>query len=121
MRAFLIMLKGLAQDFYYNNWLSDHSFVNSYKKLYTFFKPLEYLRANLNKWNSITLDTIAFKHLDKPIREVVQLLVNELGELQNGLQEDLKTPSFLLNKIVIACQGTLACQYAISDPLIDLR
>jgi hypothetical protein len=65
------MLKGLAQDFYYNNRLLDHSIVNRYKKLYTFFKPLEYLRVNLNKWNSITFDIITFKHLNKLIREVV--------------------------------------------------
>jgi hypothetical protein len=85
MRAFPIILKGLVQDFYYNNQLLDHSFINSYKKLRTFFKSLEYLRVNLNKWNSITLNTIAFKYPDKPIREVVQLLVNELSELQNSL------------------------------------
>jgi hypothetical protein len=98
----------------------DHSFVDSCEKLRTFFKPLEYLRVNLNKWNSITLDTVASRHPDKPIGEVVQLLVNELGELQNGLQKDLKTPGFLLNKIVTACQGTPACRYAVLDPLTDL-
>jgi len=81
IRAFPIILKGLAQDFYYNNRLSDHSFVDSYKKLRTFFEPLKYLRTNLNKWNSIILDIIASKHLDKLIGEVVQLLVNELSEL----------------------------------------
>ncbi len=65
------MLKGLAQDFYYNNRLLDHLFINSYEKLRTFFEPPEYLRANLNKWNSITLNTMASKHPNKPIGEVV--------------------------------------------------
>ncbi len=71
MRAFPIMLKSLAQDFYHNNRLLDYTFVNSCEKLYTFFELLEYLYANLNKWNSITLNTIASKYPNKPIGEVV--------------------------------------------------
>ena len=114
------MLKGLAQDYYYNNQLSKYLYHNACEKIRTFFEPPEYQRANLNKWNSITLDTMAAKHPDKPIGEVVQVLVNELRQLQYGLQDDLRTEGFFLNKIVTACQGTPACRYAVLDPPTDL-
>ena len=109
MRAFPIMLKGLALDYYYNTGLSKLSYLETCEKLRTFFEPPEYYRANLNKWNSITLNTVAASHPDKTIGEAVQLLVNELTELQHGLEEDLRKPAFFLNKIVTACQGIPVC------------
>jgi hypothetical protein len=120
MRAFPIMLKGLALDYYYNTGLSKLSYLETCEKLRTFFEPPEYYRANLNKWNSITLNTVAASHPDKTIGEAVQLLVNELTELQHGLEEDLRKPAFFLNKIVTACQGIPACRYAVSSSPTDL-
>jgi hypothetical protein len=71
MRAFLIILKGLMLDYYYNINLLKLLYLKTYKKLYMFFKPLEYYCINLNKWNSITLNIITVNYLDKTIRKVV--------------------------------------------------
>jgi hypothetical protein len=40
--------------------------------------------------------------------------------LQYGLIPALQSTEFLYNKIVTACQGSLAYRYAVSDPPIDL-
>jgi hypothetical protein len=120
MRALPIMLKGLALDYYYNTMLGSLSYRDACEGLRSFFEPLEYYRVNLNKWNSITLNTVLGRHPDKTIGKAVQLLVNELTELQHGLEEDLRKPAFFLNKIVTACQGTPACRYAVSSSLTDL-
>ncbi len=65
------MLKGLALDYYYHNQLSKVPYLETCKRIRNFYKPPEYLRANFNKWNSITLDTLAAKYPDKSIGEVV--------------------------------------------------
>jgi hypothetical protein len=81
MRAFPIILKGLALNYYYNTGLSKLSYLETCEKLYIFFELPEYYYTNLNKWNSITLNTVVASHPDKTIGETVQLLVNKLTEL----------------------------------------
>ena len=71
MRAFPTMLKGLVQDYYYNTQLSKYIYVNAYNRIRNFFEGPEYQYSNLNKWNSITLDSLAAKHLDKSTWELV--------------------------------------------------
>ncbi len=41
-KAFLIMLKGIALDHYYNNILSQHSYQDVCSSFHTFFKGLGY-------------------------------------------------------------------------------
>ena len=36
--------------------------------------------------------------------------------MQYGLTHDLRLTEFLYNKIIISCQGSPACRYAIADP-----
>ena len=81
MRVFPIILKGLVLDYYYNTGLSKLLYLETYEKLYIFFKPPEYYYTNLNKWNSITLNTVIVSHSNKTIEKAIQLLVNELTEL----------------------------------------
>ena len=47
MIAFLIMLKGLAQEHYYNSNLSTRLFLKACDYIRNFFKGLEYYRKNL--------------------------------------------------------------------------
>ena len=61
IKAFPTMLKGLAQDYFYNNQLSQQTFINAYTNLQTFFKGLGYYYQNLNKWNIIILAFIIKK------------------------------------------------------------
>ncbi|RFU25514.1 hypothetical protein B7463_g10820, partial [Scytalidium lignicola] len=120
MKAFLTMLKGLAQNHFYNNQLSKRTFGEVCTNLRNFFEGPSYHRRNLGKWNSITLASIALKNPGKTTQEHVQLLINELRELQYGLHPALRNAEFLHDKIVTACQGLPACRYAVADPPSDL-
>ena len=120
MRAFPTMLKGLAQDFFYNNTLSQRTYEVACTNIRNFFEGPEYQRRNLDKWNATDLNSTTAKHPEKSIFEVVQILINELRQLQFGLTTALRSTEFLHNKIVTACQGSLACRYVVSDPPADL-
>jgi hypothetical protein len=115
IRAFPIMLKGLALAHYYNAQLSQLPYFDACNKVRAYFEGPEYHRSNINKWNSLTLDSISTKHPDKSTWEVVQLLLNELTELQYGLPQELRTPAFWINKVVLTCQGSPACRFAVAD------
>jgi hypothetical protein len=119
MRAFPTMLKGLAQDHFYNNQLSNRTFDETCTNLRNFFEGPGYHRRNLDKWNSVTLASITSENPDKSTYEVVQLLINTLRQLQYGLTPALRSMEFLYNKLVTACQGSPACRYAVSDPPLD--
>ena len=81
-----------------------------------YFQDPEYYRANLNRWNNLTLESITAKYPDKSTWEVIHQLLNDLTELQFGLPLDLYIPIFYINKVVITCQGHPAYRLAIADP-----
>jgi hypothetical protein len=85
-----------------------------------FFEGPTYLRCNLTKWNTTNLTTITEENPDKSIYENVQQLINTLYELQYRLEPDLQTTTFLHNKIITSCEGSLAYQLAVSDPPKDI-
>src|SRR5450432_2959538 len=116
LRAFPTMLKGLALDHFYNNQLSSLTYEEACNSTRNFFEGPGYQRRNLDKWNSISLSSIATANPDKSTYENVQTLINTLRQLQYGLAPTLRNVDFLHNKIVSACQGHAACRIAVSDP-----
>jgi hypothetical protein len=122
VKAFPTMLKGLAQDHYYNSQLSIRLFADACTNIRSFFEGPTYHRRNLDEWNNTDLASITAKddNYKKPIYENVQLLINKLRQLQYCLNPALRTDEFLHNKIVTACQGSPACRYAVSDPPTDI-
>ena len=113
------MLKGLAQDHFYNNELSDQTFQEVCDNIRNFFEGPGYFRKNLDIWNSVTLTTISAENPSKTTYEHVQLMINKLRQVQYGLTPALRTIEFLHNKVVTACQGSPACRFAVSDPPTD--
>jgi hypothetical protein len=122
VRAFPALLKGLAQDHFYNNKLSQRNLDDMCTNLKNFFEGPGYHRRNLDKWNTITLSTVTAEaeNSTKSTQECLQLLINKLRKLQYGLTPNLRTTEFLHNKLVTACQGIPACRYATADPPEDL-
>jgi hypothetical protein len=120
MRAFPTMLKGLAQDHFYNNKLLQRTYDEACTNIRSFFKKPDYHRSNLDKWNATTLASTTAENPEKSMYENVQLLINTLRQLQYGLSPALRSTEFLYNKLVIACQGSPACQYAVLDPPSNL-
>jgi hypothetical protein len=71
VRAFPTMLKGLAQDHFYNNQLSQRTYEEACTNIRSFFEGPGYYRRNLDKWNAITLATITAKDPEKTTFELV--------------------------------------------------
>jgi hypothetical protein len=65
--GFPIMLKGLAQDRYYNRGLLARTYLEAYTHIQNFFKGLEFYRKNLVEWNATTLQGVIDTNIDKPI------------------------------------------------------
>jgi hypothetical protein len=117
--AFPTMLKGLAQDHFYNHDLSERPFDQACTHLRNFFEGPGYYRKNLDEWNATTLASIVQENTSKTLYQCLQLLITKLRNLQHGLTHGLRTTDFLHNKLVTACQGIPACRIAISDPPAD--
>ncbi len=109
MKAFPVILKGLAEDHFNNNKLSELPFNKACANIYNFFERPNYYRQNLDEWNNTTLFSISTKNPNKTIYENVQLLINKLCELQYSLTPALRNTEFLHNKIVTVCQGSPVC------------
>jgi hypothetical protein len=92
VRAFPALLKGLAQDHFYNNQLSQRNLDDIYTNLKNFFEGPGYHRRNLDKWNTITLSTVTAeaKNSTKSTQECLQLLINKLRKLQYSLTPKLE-------------------------------
>jgi hypothetical protein len=65
--AFPTMLKGLAQDYYYNRGLSARTYAEACTYIRNFFKGPEFYRKNLAEWNATTLQGIIDANTDKPV------------------------------------------------------
>ena len=73
-------------------------------------------RHNIDKWNSITIASVASENPSKSLYEVVQLMIITLTQLMHGLEPKLRVQEFLYGKIVSNCQESPACRYAVLDP-----
>jgi len=101
--TFPIMLKGLAQDHYYNNSLSTRLFTEACNYMHHFFEGLEYYWRNLIKWNATDFQRIIDKNPDKQIYQSFQLLLNKLLKYCYRLHLEFHTDLFFINKLVTAC------------------
>ena len=62
------MLRGLILDHYYTNLKSNPlsvPFNKLYEAIRNYFKGLEYKRDILTQWNTIKLQTVIDKHIEK--------------------------------------------------------
>ena len=124
LKAFPIMLKGLALDYYYSN-MSTHgspSFDQICRSIQNYFEGAEYRRSILARWNGISLKSVMAKteNEGKPMEECLQLLIKDLRHLQHGLDSNLRSENFIHNKLINACQDIPACQYACFKPSENL-
>jgi hypothetical protein len=129
LKAFSIMLKDLALDYYYFNMFTITITVITFDEvcfsMRNYFEDVEYRRDILFKWNNLTLKSIMIKseNEDKSIEECLQLLIKNLRHLQHDLNSKLRSEKFIHNKLINACQDVFACQYVcfkLSDSLADL-
>ena len=123
MKAFPTMLKGLALDYYYSNISTSTvamNFDQVCNSIWNYFEGAEYKQSVLSKWNELTLKSVISKSEGKPIEECLEKFIDELRHLQHGLDPELRTDSFIYNKLINACQNLPACQYACFKPADSL-
>jgi hypothetical protein len=127
LKAFLIMLKDLALDYYYSNMFINIMILIMFDEICfsmrNYFEDVQYRRDILIKWNNLILRSMMTSNKDKSIEKCLQLLIKQLRHLQHGLNSKLWSEKFIQNKLINACQDVFACQYAcfkLSDSLIDL-
>jgi hypothetical protein len=127
LKAFFIMLKELALDYYYLNMFTITITVITLNEVCFFmrnyFEDVEYRRDILFKWNNLILKSIMTSNKNKSIEECLQLLIKQLRYLQHELNSKLRSKKFIHNKLINACQNVFACQYVcfkFSDSLADL-
>jgi hypothetical protein len=65
--VFPTMLKGLAQDHYYNRTLLARTYLEACTHMRNFFKGPKFYRKNLVEWNATTLQGIINANTDKTV------------------------------------------------------
>lgn len=70
----------------------------------------------INRWDSLTLRSVIEKNVEKSMLDCLDLLIDELRDLQHGLDAELQTDRFMHNKLVLACRSIEACKYACYKP-----
>ena len=118
--AFPTMLKGLAQDHYYNSHLSTRPFLDVCSNIRQFFEGPEYYRKNLTQWNAVSLQSVLDEHSSKSTYQCFQILIEKLLKLRHGIHPEFRTDLMYTNKLITACQGVEACRIAISNPSSDI-
>ena len=100
MRAFPTMLKGLAQDHFYNNQLSHHTYEEACTNIRNFFEGPGFHRRSLDQWNSTSLASLTaenpgnttFRSTSVKPFHVLDVQVNdddlELGQNNQGDEGD---------------------------------
>ena len=78
IKSFPTMLYGIILNFYYENKATYTTFDSIYNAIYNHFKGPEYKHRILIKWNVIILKTVMIKSEGKPIKDCLQLLLNDL-------------------------------------------
>ena len=97
------MLYGITFNFYYKNKATYTIFNGICNAIYNHFKGLKYKRRVLIKQNTITFKTVIIKSKGKPIKDCLQLLLNNICYLQYSLNTNLYNDNFLYNKLIVAC------------------
>ena len=85
LRAFPIMLKGLARDHFYAHSLYTRTYNKAVSHLRGLFKGPEFQRTNLDKWNITNLLSIILENPRKSVMESLQILVTKLRNLKGSL------------------------------------
>lgn len=123
IKAFFIMFKSLALDYYYSNISTSiiaMNFDQVCNSISNYFKRVKYKQSVFLKWNKLTLKLVISKSESKPIEECLKKLIDELQHLQHGLDPEICTDHFINIKLINLCQNLPAYQYAYFKTAVSL-
>jgi hypothetical protein len=94
------------------------SFQELCHRTQSYFKNEEYRRAQLQQFNSLTLQQVIENsaNTSKTTKECLAILLSELRRLQAGLNALLRVDSLLHNRLILACQDRAVYNYACFKP-----
>ena len=120
--AFSTMLKGKAQEYYYDKISGQRlDFTTMVKLIQNHFETLECCQQMLTTWNTISLQSVIQKNNDKTIGKCFELLVTKLRKVQRGLAEEYQTENTLHDHLLNACRGVQECVYACFKPALTFE
>ena len=105
MKAFPIMLKSLALNYYYSNIsvsIVTINFDQVCNFIRNYFKGAEYKQSVFLKWNKLTFKLVISKNKGKLINFFFEKLINKLWHLQYSLDSELCIDHFIYNKLINA-------------------
>ena len=132
IKAFPIMLKDRALDFYYHSCKPQIHKATTFEGLSDsvrqYFEGPEHRRNVLQKWNRMNLRFFIDKFPDRSIGQNFEELVTTLRSLQLGLDAKYRDDDCFHDRLLAACQDVDVCRYACYRPsptlpglLSDLR
>ena len=115
--AFSIMLKGRARNFYYSMIAGrQYSFETMISMMKQHFETEENRQMYLSEWRTITLKRTITKHPEKSRLECLELTIDILQKVQQGLPEESRSENILRDQLLNACQGVEECNLSLYKP-----
>ncbi|KAI0994350.1 hypothetical protein K3495_g13832 [Podosphaera aphanis] len=115
--AFSTMLKGRASNYYYQHLRGrDYTFVQMVNMTRSHFETEEFRQEYLTKWRETTLTRVIRDYPDKSKLECLQIVIDELQRIQQGLSPDYQRENNLRDQLLNACRGIKECNMALFNP-----
>jgi len=116
-RAFWIMLKGDALQFYFDNIENWNQLrIDPIMAVKSNFENEEHLRHVQEQWDTTTLPYIVSKNPEKSISECLELMLQDLRRLYNKLRPQVRNDVTYHAKLISATRLIPACHAATGKP-----
>jgi hypothetical protein len=112
-RAFPIMLKGRAEEYYQENYpIWEEQGISPRRAIMAWFEGPQQRRAAQDEWNRTTFNSIRNDNPEKPLKECLNILFTTLAKLRFKLPENLRDEGTFYNKLREATRLHKACRTA---------
>ena len=116
-KAFSLMLKGKARQFYYDHLFNSNlSFDQLVQRVTERFHSLENRQMYMREWQSISLVNIIRTNPEKSRLQCLEMMIEKLYLVQKGLPTEQRSEIALRDQLLSACQGIKECELALYKP-----
>ncbi|KAI1000128.1 hypothetical protein K3495_g8071 [Podosphaera aphanis] len=111
------MLKGRASNYYYQHLRGcDYKFVQMVNMTRSHFETEEFSQEYLTKWRETTLNRVIREYREKSKLECLQIVIDELQGIQQGLSPEYQRENNLRDQLLNARRGIKECNTALFNP-----
>jgi hypothetical protein len=108
-----VMLTKMARDHFISMNLFRGTYQNAIQRLQAHFEGPNYTAQKEQGWANISLTTVIAKSPDKTLKENLIKLISKLYNIQAGLDIYMQGEKPLYTKLLSACRGVPACNFAV--------